>query len=61
MIIGLISMLTGTTDIEQIEGTYRQLWLQGMQIISANSDPGLRQAHVINMFGMLKSQVPEAG
>jgi hypothetical protein len=54
VIIGLISMLTGTTDLEQIEKTYRQLWLRGMQIICEKSGPELRNPHVIHMFESLK-------
>ena len=50
VIIGLISMLTGTIDVEQIEQTYRQLWLRGMQIIAENPDSLSRNAQVLNMF-----------
>src|ERR1022692_3846050 len=32
VIIGLISMLIGTSDLEQIQTTYRQLWIRGTQI-----------------------------
>jgi hypothetical protein len=33
-IIGLISMVTGLTNLEDIERVYRQLWLRGKQILS---------------------------
>jgi len=54
VIIGLISMLTGTIDVEQIERTYRQLLLRGMQIIAKNSDSLSPNAQILNIFEGLK-------
>ncbi len=50
VIIGLISMVTGTTDLKQIERTYRQLWLRGKQIMSEATDPGIRKIPVSNLL-----------
>ena len=61
VIIGLISMLIGTSDLEQIQTTYRQLWIRGTQIISENSDPALRDANVLNMFAMMKRDATKTG
>ena len=50
-------MLTGTIDVEQIEQTYRQLWLRGMQIIAENPDSLSRNAQVLNMFeGLIRGE-----
>ena len=35
-IIGLISMLTGYIDIEDIKKTYRELFFRGTQILGGN-------------------------
>ena len=43
-IIGLISMLSGTIDIEDIKKTYQRLWLTGKQILSGNSQLTLPKA-----------------
>lgn len=34
VIIGLISMITGSTDLESIERVYRQCWLRGAELLS---------------------------
>jgi hypothetical protein len=34
VIIGLISMITGLTDLESIEKVYRQCWLHGTELLS---------------------------
>ena len=48
---------TGTIDVEQIEQTYRQLWLRGMQIIAENPDSLSRNAQVLNMFeGLIRGE-----
>jgi len=43
-------MLTGTIDVQQIEQTYRQLWLRGTQIIAENPGSLSRNAQVLKMF-----------
>lgn len=53
VIIGLISMITGSTDLEEIQATYRQLWLRGVQILKGSAEGEPQTVHnsgVINLF-----------
>ena len=38
MLIGLISMMTGTVDLEGLEKVYRQCWINGMNILAGGAD-----------------------
>jgi len=49
-IIGLISMVTGLTNLEDIERVYRQLWLRGKQILSGSQFQGQPKHQIINLL-----------
>ena len=38
MLIGLISLMTGTVDLESLEKVYRQCWIDGMNILAGGVD-----------------------
>ena len=47
-------MVTGSTNLEEIEATYRQLWLRGKQIM-AGAEPGVAgNSQLINIFHALE-------
>ena len=50
MIIGLISMIKGSTNLEEIQATYRQLWLRGVQILEGTNPQTLHNSDIINLF-----------
>jgi hypothetical protein len=50
VIIGLISMITGSTNLEEIQATYRQLWLRGVQILEGRKPPTMHNSDVINFL-----------
>jgi hypothetical protein len=50
VIIGLISMITGSTNLEDIQATYRQLWIRGVQILEARMPQAVHNSDVINVF-----------
>ena len=49
-IIGLISMVTGLTSLEDIERVYRQLWLRGKQILSMGQTQEPSNGAIISLF-----------
>jgi hypothetical protein len=49
-IIGLISMVTGLTNLEDIERVYRQLRLRGKQILSVGQTQEPSNAAIISLF-----------
>ena len=61
VIIGLISMLTGLTTLEEIERVYRQLWLQGMNILSANHAQALQNPAIMSLFEKEEDQARGKG
>jgi len=42
-------MLIGADDIDRIEVTYRNLWIQGMRIISTDSSAAIHNSPIIKM------------
>jgi hypothetical protein len=56
VIIGLISMLTGSTNLDDIERVYRQLWLRGLEILSTGHPAGLSNPAVISLLEQTKEQ-----
>ena len=48
--IGLISMFTGLTNLEDIERVHRQLWLRGKQILSGSQLQGGPNQQIINLL-----------
>ena len=50
VIIGLISMITGSTNLEEIQATYRQLWLRGVQILEGRKPQAVHNSDIINLF-----------
>ena len=50
VIIGLISMITGSTNLEEIQATYRQLWLRGVQILEGREPQTVHNSDIINLF-----------
>ena len=49
-LIGLISMITGSTTLEEIEATYRQLWARGIQILTGRASATTHNSALINLF-----------
>jgi hypothetical protein len=54
VIIGLISMLTGSTNLDDIEPVYRQLWLRGLKILSTGHPSGSSNPVVISLLEQTK-------
>jgi hypothetical protein len=50
VIIGLISMITGLTDLESIERVYRQCWMRGTEILSAGGEETGKNAAIISLL-----------
>jgi hypothetical protein len=48
--VGLISMVTGLTDLEDIQRVYRQLWLRGKEILAAGEARALQNPAIISML-----------
>ena len=57
VIIGLISMFTGLTTLEDIERVYRQLWSRGLDILSADHSKALQNTAIIRLFENTEDQV----
>ena len=49
-IIGLISMFTGLTSLAELQSVYRQLWLRGMEILSAGSEQAGQKPAIISLL-----------
>ena len=56
VIIGLISMFTGLTALEDIEGAYRRLWERGMDILSSDRSKALQNTATIRLFENTQGQ-----
>ena len=50
VIIGLISMLIGSDDIDEVEAAYRRFKMRGIQIASLRSMPSSPNSQIINIF-----------
>ena len=61
VIIGLISMFTGLTALEDIEAAYRRLWERGMDILSADGRKSVKNAAIIRLFENTQDQVAKKG
>ena len=57
VIIGLISMITGLTDLADIQNVYRKLWLRGMDLLSADHRKALQNPAIISLFAKEKDPV----
>ena len=52
-------MITGSTNLEEIETTYRQLWIRGKQIM-AGAEPGeVGNSGLINVFHALEQSASQ--
>ena len=61
VIIGLISMFTGLTALEDIEAAYRRLWERGMDILSSDRNKSLQNAAIIRLFENTQDPVAKKG
>lgn len=61
VIIGLISMVTGSTHLEEIEATYRQLWIRGKQIMEGAEPREAGNSPLINIFHALEQSAERGG
>ena len=56
VIIGLISMITGSIDLEEIAATHRQLWIRGQQILEGAQLPNAGNSQPISVFQELQER-----
>ena len=56
VIIGLISMVTGLTNYEDLERVHRQLWMRGRQIISAGAGQSSLNPVIISLLKQAEAQ-----
>lgn len=61
VIIGLISMITGSTNLEEIEATYRQLWIRGKQIMAGAEPSEGGNSPLVNIFHALEQSADRGG
>jgi hypothetical protein len=61
LIIGLISMITGLTDLESVERVYRHCWLRGLDILSADTSSAIRKPAVIRLMEQVSDQNRNTG
>jgi hypothetical protein len=61
VIIGLISMITGLTNLEDLERVYRQLWIRGRQILSANQSGTGPNPAIISLLDESKGKMGGMG
>lgn len=59
--IGLISMLTGLTDLEDIQRVYRQLWLRGREILTVGQAQTLQNPAIISLLKKAGDQDRQTG
>ena len=59
--IGLISMVTGLTNLEDIQRVYRQLWLQGKAILASGEGPALQNPGIISLLQKAEDPGRQAG
>jgi hypothetical protein len=59
--VGLISMVTGLTDLEDIQRVYRQLWLRGKEILAAGEARALQNPAIIRMLEKAEDQNRQTG
>jgi hypothetical protein len=50
VIIGLISMITGSTDLDMIRATHRQLWIRGTHILTGRQPEDDVNSQVISFL-----------
>jgi hypothetical protein len=59
--IGLISMVTGLTNLEDIQRVYRQLWLQGKAILASGEGQALQNPAIISLLQKAEDPGRQAG
>ena len=59
--IGLISMVTGLNDLEEIQRVYRQLWLRGKEILAASEAAALKNPAIISMLEKVEERSRQTG
>ncbi len=59
--IGLISMVTGLTDLEDIQRVYRQLWLRGREILAAGEARALQNPALISILDKAEDRNRQTG
>jgi len=61
VIIGLISMITGITDLRSLQKVYRQCWLRGLQILSASTTLTAQNPALISLLQQVGEQSHSMG
>jgi hypothetical protein len=59
--IGLISMVTGLTDLEDIQRVYRQLWMRGKEILAAGEARTLQNSAIISLLKKMDDRDRQTG
>ncbi|MDC8451232.1 MAG: hypothetical protein LV473_23215, partial [Nitrospira sp.] len=59
--VGLISMVTGLTDLEDIQRIYRQLWLRGKEILAAGEARALQNPAIISILEKAEDRSRQTG
>jgi len=59
--MGLISMVTGLTDLENIQRVYRQLWLLGKEILMAGQAQTLQNPAAISLLKKVDERDRQSG
>jgi len=54
VIIGLISMITDSTSLEELQATYRRLWIRGVQILEGRKLQSPPNSPLINLFEFME-------
>ena len=54
-------MVTGLTDLESVERVYRQCWLRGHDILSADTPSAIRKPAVISLMDQVSEQKRNTG
>jgi len=60
-IIGLISMITGSTDLESIQQVYRQCWRRGLEILAASGQATAPNSAIIRLLEEVRKQAQASG
>jgi len=60
-LIGLISMITGYTNLEDIQITYQRLHSRGLEILSQKKDPSATNSPIIKLFKAIDEEQLHSG
>jgi hypothetical protein len=61
VIIGVISMITGSTDLESIQQVYRRCWRRGLEILSARGGGTVPNPAIISLLEQTKDETQKIG